>query len=159
MSWAAVAKKEPEPAAAQQSAEAPAAQTNSTAVIDANAIIAGMRMDGFAQQLCTIPEVLQEIRDRKSREILENFPHNIKTIHPTEESIKAGASRSSYSVSSDPSSDCASSLLGDLWLLRSLLLVVPCMPKAVNFLVGRVHSIAWTLLQMMRHHPGRLHAA
>ncbi|KAK9915522.1 hypothetical protein WJX75_000206 [Coccomyxa subellipsoidea] len=89
MSWAAVAKKEPEPAAAQQSAEAPAAQTNSTAVIDANAIIAGMRMDGFAQQLCTIPEVLQEIRDRKSREILENFAHNIKTIHPTEESIKA----------------------------------------------------------------------
>lgn len=90
MSWAAVARQEPQPAAANETAEATAAQQVSTAVIDANAIIAGMRMDGIAEHLCTIPEVLQEVKDQKSREFLETFPHNIRSSQPTEESVKAG---------------------------------------------------------------------
>ncbi|BDA44182.1 probable RNA-binding protein NOB1 [Coccomyxa sp. Obi] len=89
MSWAAVAKQEPQPAAATETAEATVAQQTSTAVIDANAIIAGMRMEGVAEHLCTIPEVLKEVKDQKSREFLETFPHNIRSAQPTEKSVKA----------------------------------------------------------------------
>lgn len=94
MSWASVAKKEPQLAAVQETAEPSVRQQSTTAVIDANAIIAGMRMDGIADQVCTIPEVLQEIKDKKSRENLEAFPQTIKVIQPTEESVRAGASNS-----------------------------------------------------------------
>ncbi len=93
MSWASVAKKEPQLAAVQETAEPSVNQQSTTAVIDANAIIAGMRMDGIADQICTIPEVLQEIKDKKSRENLEAFPQTIKVIQPTEESVRAGASK------------------------------------------------------------------
>lgn len=95
MSWAAVARQEPQPAAAKETAQATAAQQVSTAVIDANAIIAGTRMEGIAAHLCTIPEVLQEVKDKKSREFLETFPHNIRSTQPTEESVKAGNSKQS----------------------------------------------------------------
>jgi len=90
MSWANVAKKEPQPAAKVQSAEALVEKQKSTAVIDTNAIIAGMSMGSVADQLFTIPEVLQEVKDKKTKEYLESFPHNIRTLQPTEDSVRAG---------------------------------------------------------------------
>ena len=98
MSWAAIARQEPQPAAANETAEASAAQQVSTAVIDTNAIIAGMRLEGIAEHLCTIPEVLQEVKDQKSRDFLETFPHNIRSTQPTEESLKAGDAHSKLSL-------------------------------------------------------------
>lgn len=91
MSWADVAKKEAQPTAKVQSAEALVEKQKSTAVIDTNAIIAGMSMESIADQLVTIPEVLQEVKDKKTKEYLETFPHNIRTLQPMEDSVRAGA--------------------------------------------------------------------
>jgi rRNA maturation endonuclease Nob1 len=49
-----------------------------------------MRLDSLAEQAVTIPEVLQEVRDERSREYLERFPHGIKSLQPAQESIDAG---------------------------------------------------------------------
>lgn len=91
MNWASVAKTEPkvEPQAApvqEQDANQP-----SVVVVDANAIISGMRFDRMAESAVTIPEVLEEIRDKNSRQFLSTLPFGIDTRQPTEESLKAGS--------------------------------------------------------------------
>lgn len=92
VSWANVAGKEaaPPPVDKQPSVAVSEVQTTSTAVVDANAIIAGMHLERLADQAVTISEVLQEIRDQRSREYLQNFPHGIKAVQPNKESIAAG---------------------------------------------------------------------
>jgi RNA-binding protein NOB1 len=61
------------------------------AVVDANAIINGIRVDSLAARLVTVPEVLDEIRDKQSRQFLATLPFGVETKEPSEESIKAGA--------------------------------------------------------------------
>ena len=86
--WAGVASKDaPAPVAVP---DASAAAQPSTAVVDANAIIAGLRLDRIAEQAVTIQEVLKEIRDKKSREFLEGLPTILKCLEPTDESVRAG---------------------------------------------------------------------
>ncbi|CAJ1038451.1 Nin one binding (NOB1) Zn-ribbon like, putative [Leishmania guyanensis] len=59
-------------------------------ILDANAIIKGM--DNFvstADALVTTPQVIKEIKDRASRELLERLPHKVTVLDPTLEAIAA----------------------------------------------------------------------
>lgn len=88
-SWAAIAKAAPPPAAPA----APVVESQPglrMAVVDANAIISGVRMEGLADRLVTIEEVLSEVRDKQSRQFLATFPFPIETKEPTPESVAAG---------------------------------------------------------------------
>ncbi|KAI8987512.1 Nin one binding Zn-ribbon like-domain-containing protein [Mycotypha africana] len=58
-------------------------------VIDTNAIINGMSLRNLAEEFYTIPEVLQEVRDARTREFLSRLPFEIKLMNPSEESMKA----------------------------------------------------------------------
>ncbi|KAG5464356.1 hypothetical protein LSCM1_00538 [Leishmania martiniquensis] len=59
-------------------------------ILDANAIIKGM--DNFvstADALVTTPQVITEIKDRASRDLLERLPHKVTLLDPTPEGIAA----------------------------------------------------------------------
>eukprot|EP01132_Coremiostelium_polycephalum_P005715 gene5715-7110_t len=58
-------------------------------VIDTNALISGVRLETLALELYTIPEVLEEVTDKRTQDFLNSFPFEIKTREPTQESIKA----------------------------------------------------------------------
>ncbi|KYR00020.1 hypothetical protein DLAC_03517 [Tieghemostelium lacteum] len=58
-------------------------------VIDTNAIISWTKFETLAKELYTIPEVLEEVKDKQSQDFLSKFPFEIKTRVPTPESIKA----------------------------------------------------------------------
>lgn len=88
-SWAAVAVSE-QPAKGAAAPTAEAASTKSTAVIDANAIMGGFPLDRLAERLVTIPEVLEEVRDAKSRERLATLHVVLETLEPTDEAVAAG---------------------------------------------------------------------
>lgn len=62
------------------------------AVVDANAIISGLHLEGLAQKFVTIPEVIAEIRDKQARQFLSMLPYTLYTLDPTEESTKQGES-------------------------------------------------------------------
>jgi RNA-binding protein NOB1 len=91
MSWAAIAQTAPPPT---QAPLAPALDVTQkdlrVVVVDANAIISGIRLEGVADKAVTIPEVLQEIRDKQSRQFLATLPFRIDVHEPTEESLAAG---------------------------------------------------------------------
>ncbi|GAX82336.1 hypothetical protein CEUSTIGMA_g9765.t1 [Chlamydomonas eustigma] len=67
----------------------PSAQQKNTAVIDANAIINGIHIDSSQTNVVTISEVLEEIRDKQSRQFLATLPYSIEIKEPTEESLMA----------------------------------------------------------------------
>jgi|LauGreDrversion4_1035100.scaffolds.fasta_scaffold148854_1 hypothetical protein len=88
-SWASVLKAPQNPAAdvaPPTTAEGP----KSIAIVDANAIINGLRLEHLASSFVTIPEVLDEIRDKQSRQFLATLPFPIETREPSDESVKAG---------------------------------------------------------------------
>jgi hypothetical protein len=59
-------------------------------VVDANAIIGGIKLEGIADCAVTIQEVFDEIRDKQSRQFLTTLPYKLQLSEPTEDSIKAG---------------------------------------------------------------------
>ena len=59
-------------------------------IVDANAIISGIRLEGLGDRFCTIQEALNEVRDKRSRTFLSTLPYGIQVKEPTEESVKAG---------------------------------------------------------------------
>ena len=61
-------------------------------VMDAGAIIRGYGLElyGRAKTIVTVSEVIAEIRDSKSREILAKLPFPIEERVPSQESIKRG---------------------------------------------------------------------
>ena len=88
-SWASLLKASTNPiadVAPPTTAEGP----KSIAIVDANAIINGMRMEHLATSFVTIPEVLDEIRDKQSRQFLATLPFTIEAREPSDESVKAG---------------------------------------------------------------------
>lgn len=89
MSWAKIVQAQP----AEKVATVPQAhlEAGSTAVVDTNAIIAGVQLHTLAEQLVTVPEVLAELRDAKSRQALDTLPCRLHTREPSEESLAAGA--------------------------------------------------------------------
>ena len=89
MSWAKIVQAQP----TEKVATVPQAhlEAGSTAVVDTNAIIAGVQLHRLAEQLVTVPEVLAELRDAKSRQALDALPCRLHTREPSEESLAAGA--------------------------------------------------------------------
>lgn len=87
--WASIATKGHQQPAEPSEAAAPA-QKKSCAVIDTNAIIDGSQLQLYGKHLATIPEVLKEVRDKKTRDFLERFPFTIKSMEPDPESFRAG---------------------------------------------------------------------
>ena len=88
-SWAAVAKAAVAPAV--EPAPAPTSNEGlSVVVVDANALISGVRLEGFADRAITIPEVLAEVRDKQSRAYLASLPFGVEACEPDEVSVKAG---------------------------------------------------------------------
>eukprot|EP00897_Mesotaenium_endlicherianum_P001720 jgi/Mesen1/1576/ME000134S00696 len=61
-----------------------------TLVVDANAIIRGIRLDAFgANELVTIGDVMNEVRDKEARRLLAQLPYDLKIREPSEEALKA----------------------------------------------------------------------
>ncbi|KAK9825380.1 hypothetical protein WJX81_007035 [Elliptochloris bilobata] len=87
MSWAKIVQAEP--AAADAAAPQAPPNAKSVAVVDTNAIIAGIQLHTLAEQLVTVPEVLTELRDARSRQVLEALPCRLHTREPSEDSLKA----------------------------------------------------------------------
>ncbi|RLN68261.1 hypothetical protein BBJ29_000844 [Phytophthora kernoviae] len=84
MSWAAAASA---PEAPQ---EAPKSNKKVLhLVIDSGAIIKGTNLGVLAENFWTVPDVLNEIRDKKSRAILERLPFTLQTREPSAEAMKA----------------------------------------------------------------------
>lgn len=85
--WLAAAKADAPVASAPRVPEAEAGKTK--VVVDANAIVKGLRLERLAEEAVTIPEVLREIKDRQARHTLATLPFELKVRDPDEESIKA----------------------------------------------------------------------
>ena len=88
-SWASIANKSPQ-VPAEPSGTAAAAQEKWCAIIDTNAIIDGSQLQVYGEQLATIPEVLAEVKDKKTRDFLERFPFKLESMEPAPESLRAG---------------------------------------------------------------------
>jgi hypothetical protein len=88
--WANVVKQAKAPAAPGQ-ALFTSAEGCKVVIVDANAIINGIRLEGIADKAVTIQEVLAEVRDKQSRQFLASLAIKIEIAEPSEESIKAGA--------------------------------------------------------------------
>jgi RNA-binding protein NOB1 len=59
-------------------------------ILDANAVIKGMdNLVSTADAFVTIPQVISEIKDRASRELLERLPHTVTVLDPTREAVAA----------------------------------------------------------------------
>ncbi|KAN0050159.1 hypothetical protein ACTA71_003262 [Dictyostelium dimigraforme] len=63
--------------------------TASFLIIDTNALISGTRLETLGKELWTIPEVLEEVKDKKTSTFLSSFPFEIKTRQPTHEAMVA----------------------------------------------------------------------
>ncbi|KAL0049240.1 hypothetical protein WJX82_009412 [Trebouxia sp. C0006] len=85
--WAAVTKLDA--AEAQPTARGLEASDISVAVVDTNAIISGLQLHRIAETAVTIPEVLSEVRDKRTRQYLANLPFALQCQQPSEESVKA----------------------------------------------------------------------
>ncbi|KAL4157633.1 hypothetical protein PRNP1_006650 [Phytophthora ramorum] len=58
-------------------------------VIDSGAIIKGTNLAVLAENFWTVPDVLDEIRDKKSRAILERLPFTLQTREPSADAMRA----------------------------------------------------------------------
>jgi RNA-binding protein NOB1 len=92
VSWASVAGCKPSQPSSD--AAAPGGRVEAigrTAVLDANALIMGVPLTTMmADRVVTVPEVLEEVRDKRSRQAVAALPYTIETIEPVEDSISAG---------------------------------------------------------------------
>jgi PIN domain of ribonuclease len=88
-SWASIARAAAPPPAAVEEASASTVGLR-LLVVDANAIIGGVRLEGVADRAVTVQEVADEIRDKQSRAFLAALPYSLAIREPTEESVKFG---------------------------------------------------------------------
>jgi len=63
--------------------------TVTKAVIDTNAIVKGFRLERFAEEAVTIPEVLTEVKDKQARHTLATLPFELKVLEPDVEAMSA----------------------------------------------------------------------
>lgn len=65
-------------------------------VLDTSPFLRGgaLKLRTLADKFYTIPEVLNEIRDKQARNDLALLPFDIEVINPTEASVRAGNSQS-----------------------------------------------------------------
>lgn len=90
MSWASIACKTAKPSSDSSSVALTAKEGLKLLVVDANAIIDGVKLEGIADKAVTIQEVLDEIRDKQSRQYLASLPYQLEVSEPSEESIQTG---------------------------------------------------------------------
>ena len=86
--WLAAMKKDA-PEAKPEAAPAVGGAGVTKVVVDTNAIVKGFRLERFAEEAVTIPEVLQEVRDKQARHTLATLPFELKVRDPDEASLKA----------------------------------------------------------------------
>jgi RNA-binding protein NOB1 len=86
--WLAAMKKDA-PEAKPEDAPAIGGAGVTKVVVDTNAIVKGFRLERFAEEAVTIPEVLQEVRDKQARHTLATLPFELKVRDPDEASLKA----------------------------------------------------------------------
>ena len=80
----------PEASVEPNAPSAPTASSSVTkVVVDTNAIVKGFRLERFADEAVTIPEVLAEVRDRQARHTLATLPFELKVQDPDADSIAA----------------------------------------------------------------------
>eukprot|EP01121_Diplochlamys_sp_Union-15-3_P016964 TRINITY_DN5884_c0_g1_i2.p1 TRINITY_DN5884_c0_g1~~TRINITY_DN5884_c0_g1_i2.p1 ORF type:complete len:447 (-),score=86.85 TRINITY_DN5884_c0_g1_i2:10-1308(-) len=60
-------------------------------VIDSGAIIRSMKLETYGENFLTVPEVVQEIKDKKAKSYLAAFPYKIEYRNPTPQALKAVA--------------------------------------------------------------------
>lgn len=63
-------------------------------VVDTNAIIKGFRLDAIGDEAVTIQLVVDEVRDKKSREWLARLPFGLTVREPDSDSLRFGELRS-----------------------------------------------------------------
>ena len=90
-SWAAVLQQPVAEVAPPTAALEAEKDAGTTAVVDANAVIGGTDLRALAENLITVPEVLEECRDLQAQQRLQSLPESIKTARPSEDAFKAGA--------------------------------------------------------------------
>ena len=86
--WASIALSDP-PKVAPPPVKA-VGKSEVVSIIDANAIISGLSIRHALERLVTTPEVLREVRDKRSRQRLEALPFEIEALEPSEDSVRAG---------------------------------------------------------------------
>jgi len=91
--WASIASG-PKPQAAEAAVSedvSPFADgaANRVLVVDAGPLIKGARLETLGSTFWTIQEVLNEVRDKKARLVMEALPYTIETRVPSEEAMKA----------------------------------------------------------------------
>ena len=87
--WASVALTQP--ARPQPAEPTPVlAAAEKCAIVDASALIGGTIPRKLADNLVTTAEVLQEIKDKQSRQTLDTLPYGIAVQEPKETSVEAG---------------------------------------------------------------------
>ena len=80
----------PEASVEPNAPSAPTASSSVTkVVVDTNAIVKGFRLERFANEAVTIPEVLAEVRDRQARHTVATLPFELKVQDPDADSIAA----------------------------------------------------------------------
>ena len=80
----------PEASVEPNAPSAPTASSSVTkVVVDTNAIVKAARLERFADEAVTIPEVLAEVRDRQARHTLATLPFELKVQDPDADSIAA----------------------------------------------------------------------
>ena len=89
-SWAAVLQQPLAEAVAPIAPPQEQQSAGTTAVVDANAVIGDTDLRRLAENLVTVPEVLEECRDLQAQQRLDFLPEGIRTIRPTDGALKAG---------------------------------------------------------------------
>lgn len=59
-------------------------------VLDSGPLIKGVNVRSFAEKIYTIPEVISEIRDKHSREFLNQISFDFQIKAPSDEALKEG---------------------------------------------------------------------
>src|SRR5688572_19571684 len=59
-------------------------------VVDSGPLIKGTSIRSFAEKLYTVPEVISEIRDKRSRDFLNQISFDIQVKVPSDEALKEG---------------------------------------------------------------------
>lgn len=91
MNWASVVKANgSQSKKSSESADQPP-RTTSEVIVDTNALIRGFQLERFACRALTVQEVLDEVKDKKSRAWLDRMPFGIEVHEPDEEDVRAGS--------------------------------------------------------------------
>lgn len=100
INWSNIVKQPPKPPATKPPIVAPASiaagsckSTNgiAVAVVDANAIIqGGEKLHKMSDKFVSVAEVIDEVRDPRSRHSLNLLPFDVNTMEPSPDSLKKG---------------------------------------------------------------------